>query len=181
MFAETFRNVVARPFRSLRLAALLIGGMATLTVPTHATSPGHVLEVHEDGSLWASGVNDFGQLGDGTHTARTELQKVAGLSGVIQAVACPHHSLALTSDGNVWGWGDNRRGQLGDNSRLERQHPTRVLVLNGVASISCGDVDSEARKGDGSTWRWGGVHGEDPNEDELVPSPVNGPDALRER
>ena len=154
--------------------AVCVGGL-------RADGVNHVLEVRVDRTVWASGANEYGQLGDGTRTARAEPQRVEGVSDVVAAVACPRHSLALTAEGNVWAWGDNRRGQLGDNSRTPRTRPARVMVLTEVVSIACEAGQTTATKGDGSTWRWGGVRGTDPNEDEIVPSPVAGPSALRAR
>jgi len=169
-----------RRWRSF-IAAGAVGTLGVCTAGLRADGVNHVLEVRADGSVWASGANDFGQLGDGTHTSRAEPQRVDGLADVVAAVACPRHSLALTAEGDVLSWGDNRRGQLGDNSRAQRTRPVRVLVLTGVASIACEAGQTTATKADGSTWRWGGVRGTDPNEDELVPSPVAGPSALRAR
>ena len=77
---------------------------------------GHALAILSDGSVWAWGDNDEGQLGDGTTTTATLPVRVLVPRGVtFTAVAAGGtHSLALDSNGDVWAWGDNKFGELGD-------------------------------------------------------------------
>ena len=65
----------------------------------------------KDGTVWAWGNNDYGQLGDGTRLTRWYTPKqVPGLDGVVAVSTSPYHSLALRQDGTVWGWGSNWNG-----------------------------------------------------------------------
>lgn len=74
----------------------------------------------EDGTVWAWGRNNYGQLGDGTITNSSlpvQVKNSAGtgvLSGITAIIAGGHHTLALAEDGTVWAWGRNQLGQLGD-------------------------------------------------------------------
>ncbi|MBP9604764.1 MAG: chromosome condensation regulator RCC1, partial [Chromatiaceae bacterium] len=70
--------------------------------------------IASDGSLWAWGDNQFGQLGDGTNTYRSTPTPV--LTGVAVLAAGGYHTLALKTDGSLWAWGDNGSGQLGDGT-----------------------------------------------------------------
>ena len=64
----------------------------------------HSLAVREDGSLWAWGNNDRGQLGDGT-TAQSNHPKKIMDSGVKKAIAGNKYSLIVKDDGRLWAWG----------------------------------------------------------------------------
>ncbi|MDF2717173.1 MAG: S-layer domain protein [Paenibacillus sp.] len=64
-----------------------------------------------DGSVWAWGENDEGQLGNGTKESITKPAKVAALSDIAAVEAGEYHTLALKKDETVWAWGDNSHGQ----------------------------------------------------------------------
>src|SRR5919202_2518513 len=80
-----------------------------------AAGGGHSLALRSDGTVWAWGANNDGQLGRGTVTASPSKNptQVTGLINVTAIAAGDNHSLALRSDGTVWAWGDNSSGQLG--------------------------------------------------------------------
>ena len=84
----------------------------------------HTIVLKTDGTVWASGLNDRGQLGDGTTTERRNpVQVMDGsgnpLSGVRGISAGEYHSVFLRGDGTVWTVGKNDTGQLGDGSTLD--------------------------------------------------------------
>lgn len=127
---------------------------------------GHALALKADGTVWAWGSNNNGQLGDGTTTNRATPVQVAGLSDVIAIAAggpsvppasgdYGGHSLALKSDGTVWSWGFNGYGQLGDGTTTNRATPVQVVGLSDVVAIAAGSFHSLARKKDGTVWAWG--------------------------
>ncbi|AIQ70919.1 RCC1 domain-containing protein [Paenibacillus graminis] len=93
------------------------------------------LAVKSDGSVWAWGYNNGGQLGDGTQTDRWEPIQVTGLSGIREVSAGRTHSLAKGSDGSVWSWGSNGYGQLGDGSLTNRLVPVLVQT-NGAPKVT---------------------------------------------
>ena len=80
----------------------------------------HTVALKSDGTVWAWGYNDEGQLGDGITTGRTTPVQVSSLSGVTAIAAGYRHTVALKSDGTVWAWGYNEYGQLGDGTRTDR-------------------------------------------------------------
>ncbi len=63
-----------------------------------------------DGTLWAGGRNDFGQLGQGDTIARTSTVLVD--TDVIAVSARGLHALYFKGNGTLWGMGDNRAGLL---------------------------------------------------------------------
>ena len=56
----------------------------------------------DDGTVWAWGRNDFGQLGNGTNTDSGVPVQVSGLTGVTAIAAGYDYSMALKDDGTVW-------------------------------------------------------------------------------
>jgi len=66
----------------------------------------HSLALKSDGSVWAWGLNNFGQLGDGTTTNKSSPISVPGLSNIIDIAAGTQYSYALDANGQIWQWGD---------------------------------------------------------------------------
>jgi hypothetical protein len=102
-------------------AEAAIGTIATSTGDANA-SGSHTLVIGTDGFVYASGRNNYGQLGIGSIEYEVAGPKAVDRSGVlldktIVAVAVgSEHSLALDSDGKVYGWGMNFNGELGTGS-----------------------------------------------------------------
>lgn len=84
----------------------------------------------QDGSVRMWGMNDHGQLGDGTTTDRTTPTAVAGLTSVAAISAAGLSSYALRTDGTVVGWGYNGDGRLGDGTTTDRTSPVAMQGLN---------------------------------------------------
>ncbi len=116
-----------------------------------ATRAVHSLFVKTDGTLWAMGYNDNGQLGDGSTTQRNSPVQVA--DNVVSVAAGYVHSLFVKSDGTLWATGDNSYGQLGDGSTTQRNSP--VQVADGVVSVAGGASHSLFVKSDGTLWAMG--------------------------
>jgi alpha-tubulin suppressor-like RCC1 family protein len=134
--------------------------LLTLTnVPSrgHMISGGwyHSVAVTYSGEVWTWGCNDFGRLGDGTTTARTEPVLVPELAGIVSVAAGGEHTMALKSDGSVWAWGHNSCGEVGDGTCVQRNSPVQVIGLSSVIAIAAGGHHSVALKADGTVWSWG--------------------------
>jgi len=55
----------------------------------------HTVALKNDGTVWAWGLNGYGELGDGTYTNRPTPVQVSGLTGVLAIGAGGFHSLAI--------------------------------------------------------------------------------------
>jgi alpha-tubulin suppressor-like RCC1 family protein len=127
----------------------------------------HTLALKRDGTVWAWGRNDYGQLGDGTTVNKNTPSQVKGpggigfLTNIIAVAAGNNHSLALKDDGTVWAWGNNIDGRLGDGSKANKNSPVPVKgavdsgFLAGIKALAAGYRHSVALKSDGTVWAWG--------------------------
>jgi alpha-tubulin suppressor-like RCC1 family protein len=145
----------------------------------------HSLALRADGTVWAWGANDEGQVGDGTTADRHTPVAVLGvedraLSGIIAIVAGSAYSVALRADGTVWAWGANGQGQLGDGTTTDRPRPVLVKGLTRVSAIAARGTHTLALVGDGRVTSWGsndtGQLGDGTTTDRPTPGPVTGPD-----
>lgn len=136
----------------------------------------HSLALKSDGTVWAWGFNEEGQLGIGAVGANQqwyEPVKLANLKGVTALAGGGVHSLALKNDGTVWAWGDNRCGQLGIGNTTDQYYPVQIPNFNTVIAIAGGQFHSLALKSDGTVWAWGyNLHGQIGTEDYTQYSPV---------
>ncbi|HYE80122.1 MAG TPA: hypothetical protein VEI97_19260, partial [bacterium] len=129
----------------------------------------HNLAVKSDGTVWAWGSHDCGQLGNGklptsgfTLTAPSSVPtQVLALNGGVAVAAGRAHSLALDNRGMLWGWGDNSWGQVGNGARPIGESgrcviaPTKVALPTRVVAFAAGSDHSLALTEDGTVWSWG--------------------------
>jgi len=111
----------------------------------------HTMYVKTDGTLWATGSNAQGQLGDGgSYTSNTPVQVATGVASV---AAGRVHTMYVKTDGTLWAMGDNRYGQLGDGTTTNRSSAVRVAT--GVAGLAAGGDHTMYVKTDGTLWAMG--------------------------
>jgi alpha-tubulin suppressor-like RCC1 family protein len=157
------------------------GGVDTLVQVIDPDSPGpladvqaiaagmyHAMALKTDGTVWAWGYNDSGQIGDGTLTNSPTPVQVLGpggsgfLAGVQGIAGGGRHSIALKADGTVWAWGSNQYGKLGDGAATDSVTPVQVVgpggagSLAGVQAVDAGGDYAMALGTDGTVWAWGG-------------------------
>jgi alpha-tubulin suppressor-like RCC1 family protein len=91
---------------------------------------GYSLGLQANGSLWAWGRNNQGELGLGNTSEEPVLSttQVPGASNWVAVVAGGSHSLGLKADGSLWAWGLNASGQLGLGDTVDQNAPTRVRI-----------------------------------------------------
>ncbi|MEI7953810.1 MAG: cadherin-like beta sandwich domain-containing protein [Verrucomicrobiota bacterium] len=120
----------------------------------------HTLALCTDGSLFAWGYNNRGQLGNAS--TLSSLSPVAidasgALAGksVISVRASGAHSLALCADGTLTAWGWNNNGQLGLTGITQSTVPVTVSLTGGASQIALGGSHSIALLADGNLAAWG--------------------------
>jgi len=115
----------------------------------------HSLALKSDGTVWAWGANNSGQLGNGNNTNSNTPVQVSSLTGITAIAGGGSHTLALKNDGTVWTWGNNNSGQLGNGNNTNSNTPVQVSSLTGIIAIAAGSSHSLALKNDGTVWAWG--------------------------
>ena len=106
--------------------------------------------IDNNGSLWAWGWNNWGELGDGTTEERHS--PVYIMTDVVAVSAHAAYSVALRTDGSLWAWGGNYWGELGDGGVRERHTP--IHIKDDVAAVSVGVSNIVLIRTDGSLWDW---------------------------
>ena len=99
----------------------------------------HSLGVKTDGTLWAWGRNNAGQLGDGaTSTASNyattpkwigsdyDWAFVKAASSNLDAAT----SYGVKEDGSLWIWGRNNYGQVGNGNTTNQTRPVRIMSIS---------------------------------------------------
>ena len=114
----------------------------------------HSLFIKSDGSLWVTGDNSYGQLGDDGNGVGTSRPKQVVANGVTAIAAGEHFSLFLKADGSLWGMGDNYYGQLGESDNNSTNRPTQTMA-SGITAIAAGADHSLFIKNNGSLWGMG--------------------------
>lgn len=91
----------------------------------------HSLVLRKDGSVFAFGRNDYGQLGLGNNESARKPTRIEALQSlrIRDVTSGCYHSIALTQNGKVYVWGRNNHGQLGIGTTDDCNSPARVDAL----------------------------------------------------
>ena len=102
-----------------------------------ACGQNHSIALGNDGNIYSWGLNNYGQLGNGTTANDSSLAlvtKPAGVTSWTAITAGAFFNLAIGSDGNAYAWGYNNFGQLGNGSTANASTPTLVSLPTGVTA-----------------------------------------------
>jgi hypothetical protein len=125
---------------------------------------GHTLAVKYDGSLWAWGWNNSGQLGDGTTADRHTPVQIGKDKKWASVSASGNHSLAIDTDGGLWTFGDSKTAH--DTHEVIKDSTVFVIIVEG-------DRHSLGIDTNGGLWAWGsneyGQLGDGTTTDRLEP------------
>ncbi|MGH1491737.1 MAG: lectin-like protein [Acidimicrobiales bacterium] len=115
----------------------------------------HSCGIDANRALWCWGGNGYGQLGDGTTSARTAPTRIGVDSDWSTVSAGYYHTCGTKTDGALWCWGYNAFGQVGDGTTSQRYTPTRVGTDTDWSVVGTGSYTSCGVKTGGTLWCWG--------------------------
>jgi len=107
----------------------------------------HTIVLKDDGTVWAWGHNDLGQLGNGTFEDSSIPMRVLNLTNIISISANFDYNLALRNDGTVWFWGFTPR----EDNLYSQNIPVLLSNLENVVLINASE-NNLVMKSDGSYW-----------------------------
>ena len=112
--------------------------------------------IQSPGTLWAWGLNTYGQLGINTSiNAYSSPVQVGALTTWTQVACGYYHTTAIRSPGTLWSWGLNSNGQLGLNTTVGVSSPVQVGALTTWTQVACGYYHTMAIQNNGTLWSWG--------------------------
>lgn len=166
---EVFRNLlnssmnckylplIITVFNSLKTSSqsnLIIKGTSNSYQLVSNCSSNHSMRII-DGILWSWGMNENGQLGDGTTINRMKPVRIDSTAKWLKIATSDMHSLGIKSDSTLWAWGFNRWGEIGDGTITQRNFPVRIGLDNKWIDIGAYSSSSYGLKTDGTIWIWG--------------------------
>jgi alpha-tubulin suppressor-like RCC1 family protein len=109
-----------------------------------------------EGTTFAWGSNNFGELGLGFSSDSVPEPEPVTLGPAIAAAAGDYNSFAVLADGTVWGWGMNSAGALGDGGSSQQHSPVQAVGVTNAVAVAAGAAHTLALLADGTLWAWGG-------------------------
>ena len=169
----SYRPVVVRKLdgTALRANKITSGGYFNCAIQT------------SDSQVYCWGLNDYGQLGNGTTSNSALARPVTGLGPVTEVRAGGHLTCAIDITSKVWCWGYNGHGNIGDGTTTTRLVPTATLLgtdqLSGVNKLAAsGYAVCAYNSGSGTTiYCWGyngfGQLGDNTRINKVKATPIN--------
>eukprot|EP00741_Cyanophora_paradoxa_P000678 tig00000430_g653.t1 len=141
-------------------------GAANVGIRAVACGSAHSVALAHDGSVWAWGNGEYGQLGLGTTGNKDEPARVEALAGVhIAGIACgSQHTVAHSVAGKCYTWGQGSYGATGLGTEASQLVPRPVggaLEGKQVTSVAAGAYHTLVLVADRHVYAFGrGQHGE---------------------
>ncbi|MFC0038330.1 S8 family serine peptidase [Actinomadura rayongensis] len=138
-------------------APVTVSGLSGVSTWAGALAGGfaHSVALLADGTVRAWGLNNYGQLGNGSTASSNIPVAVSGLSGVATVGAGGWHSVASGTSGVSTAWGMNTSGQLGDGSTTSSSTPVVVSDWGPLAGVAAGGSSTTGTTPAGIVFAWG--------------------------
>jgi alpha-tubulin suppressor-like RCC1 family protein len=119
-----------------------------------------ILAIKTDGTLWAWGRNNTGQLGLGNTTNYSSPVQVGSLTNwkevSVGGETNQGMTLATKTDGTLWSWGEGAQGYLAKGAdKTDSSSPIQVGSLTNWNHVVAKRQNMGAVKTDGTLWSWG--------------------------
>jgi alpha-tubulin suppressor-like RCC1 family protein len=141
-----------------------------------ATTEVHTLGIQSNGSLWAWGLNEYGQLGNGNTISTNYPIQIGNELNWKDCSTSDWTSFGIKIDGSLWAWGDNNSGIYGDGTTTSSQTPIQIGTDINWNKLHCSRNHCLALKNDGTLWAWGnnfsGQLGDNSTTNRLTPIQV---------
>jgi alpha-tubulin suppressor-like RCC1 family protein len=110
-----------------------------------------------DHTLYGTGSNNYGQLGNGQSGASATPSSITMPDDIAMIAAGYRHSLAVTTNGTLYVWGLNDWGQLGIGNTTNQGYPVANTGVGSyaVVSVAGGQAHSVVLMSDGTVYAWG--------------------------
>jgi len=104
--------------------------------------------VRTNGTIWAWGRNNSGQLADGAGYSRSSPTQIGSLTDWAYVAAGSTHCMAIKTNRTLWAWGqDSSVGKLGQNNvNISRSSPVQVGALTTWLKVSASQNNNLAIK-----------------------------------
>ncbi len=122
----------------------------------------HALALKSDSTLWAWGLSNLGQVGNGLSTCtfcppvyQPIPEQIGNENDWKQISACSDVSLAIKHNGTLWCWGNNTSNLVNNGLPLNNT-PVQIGTDTTWSQVECGEyLHALALKTDGTIWTWG--------------------------
>jgi alpha-tubulin suppressor-like RCC1 family protein len=119
----------------------------------------HTIGLKKDGTLWAWGRNQKGQLGLDDTVIRSSPVQIGTLNAWKDAALAQNTTVAIKNDGTLWSWGDgdatSGRQTVANPTVSEVSVPVQVGTLSNWTSVVGNQYHYMATNTLGELWTWG--------------------------
>jgi alpha-tubulin suppressor-like RCC1 family protein len=121
----------------------------------------HGLAVKTDGTLWAWGRNQYGEVGDGTTITKSTPVLINSDKDWKQVEASNNNSsmsMGIKNNGTLWGWGQGFFGDTSIQYQMPFKTPRQIGKDSNWKKIVIGWEQCMALKTDSTLWTWGAAN-----------------------
>jgi len=109
--------------------------------------------IKTDGTLWAWGYNEYGQLAQNDASTYSSPRQIPGTTWA-KTFAGQSSTFGIKTDGTLWAWGNDAYGALAQNNEVRYSSPVQIPGTT-WSQGSSGYSSVFGIKTDGTLWGWG--------------------------